>query len=448
MPRSLTAGRAALGTAASTMLALALTAALPGQAQAEYRAMSVPITSDAGGVTGQVGHRCSGSTDHSGIDISADTGDPVHAAYSGTVQRLTHSSYGNYVVITHTAGYTTLYAHLSGYASAVPSGTKVSKGQVIGYAGSTGNSTGPHLHFEVRLNGVSQSGVNSSFPCGSLTRAGDPINWAFPGLPSGSSPILGASAPFDWNGDSHGDVIARKPDGTLWLYPGDGDSGFLSPRPQIGTGFDVMETVVSPGDFDGDKNDDLIGLLPDGDLKLFRGDGHGGFRGSYDVVGTGFGSMTALLAPGNMDGKLGPDLLARKSDGSLWLYPGNGQGGFTGDYRQVASGFGSMTGFIAPGDFSGDGKPDLIARKPDGTLWLYPGSGAGGFSGTYTQIGTGFGGATALLGPGNFDGSKGVDIAARMDDGALKLFPGTGTGHFVGPYPTIGTGFQIFDLML
>ena len=90
---------------------------------------------------------------HWGIDISASHGVNVIAADTGTVIiSAFDSSYGHYVVINHGNGFTTLYAHLS--SRRVGAGTVVSKGDVIGLIGSTGVSTGPHLHFEVAINGA------------------------------------------------------------------------------------------------------------------------------------------------------------------------------------------------------------------------------------------------------------------------------------------------------
>jgi len=90
---------------------------------------------------------------HSGIDISAKSGSTILAADSGTVVSAVYSSsYGNYVVISHGNNTTSLYAHMS--SMAVTSGQKVSKGQTIGYVGSTGWSTGAHCHFEVKINGT------------------------------------------------------------------------------------------------------------------------------------------------------------------------------------------------------------------------------------------------------------------------------------------------------
>ena len=89
---------------------------------------------------------------HTGIDIAASSGTPVKAANAGTVIKAgAAGSYGNMVMIDHGGGIVTLYAHNSRIA--VSTGTQVQKGQVISYVGSTGRATGPHLHFEVRVNG-------------------------------------------------------------------------------------------------------------------------------------------------------------------------------------------------------------------------------------------------------------------------------------------------------
>lgn len=89
---------------------------------------------------------------HSGVDLSADTGTEIYAAYSGTVVTSTYSSSaGNYIMIDHGSGLMTVYMHCSKLL--VSEGDSVTKGQTIGLVGSTGNSTGPHLHFSVRLNG-------------------------------------------------------------------------------------------------------------------------------------------------------------------------------------------------------------------------------------------------------------------------------------------------------
>lgn len=108
-----------------------------------------PITSYYGWRT----HPIFGTTKyHSGMDIAVDSGTPIHAADSGTVVYSGWlGGYGNCIMIDHGGGLVTLYAHNS--ALNVGEGQYVSKGTVVAYAGSTGYSTGPHCHFEVRLHG-------------------------------------------------------------------------------------------------------------------------------------------------------------------------------------------------------------------------------------------------------------------------------------------------------
>lgn len=101
---------------------------------------------------------------HGGCDIPAPYGTPIKAAKSGVVIISTYgSSYGNYVTIAHSDGSRTMYAHQS--QRAVSAGQTVSQGEVIGYVGSTGSSTGNHLHFELWLNSSSSSRVNPVAYC-------------------------------------------------------------------------------------------------------------------------------------------------------------------------------------------------------------------------------------------------------------------------------------------
>jgi murein DD-endopeptidase MepM/ murein hydrolase activator NlpD len=94
-----------------------------------------------------------GRRQHTGIDLAAPTGTPVYATADGVVSRADwYSSYGLYISIEHGASMQTRYGHLSRLA--VAAGDSVKKGDLIGYVGSTGRSTGPHLHYEVRIDGL------------------------------------------------------------------------------------------------------------------------------------------------------------------------------------------------------------------------------------------------------------------------------------------------------
>lgn len=95
---------------------------------------------------------------HKGIDLAAPAGTPIYATADGVVSRANaFSTYGNFVSIEHGGRIQTRYAHMSRIA--VAEGAKVKKGDIIGYVGSTGRSTGPHLHYEVRVDGKSVNPV-------------------------------------------------------------------------------------------------------------------------------------------------------------------------------------------------------------------------------------------------------------------------------------------------
>ncbi|MBT4441703.1 MAG: peptidoglycan DD-metalloendopeptidase family protein [Oceanospirillaceae bacterium] len=105
------------------------------------------------------------SRPHRGVDYAAARGTPIKASGDGKViWRATKGGYGRTIIIQHAGIYTTLYAHMSKYNSKVKKGTRVKQGQVIGYIGTSGLSTGPHLHYEFRANGVHKNPLKVKFP--------------------------------------------------------------------------------------------------------------------------------------------------------------------------------------------------------------------------------------------------------------------------------------------
>ncbi len=92
---------------------------------------------------------------HKGVDFASPTGTPIYASGDGTIERAGRfSSFGNYVRIRHSSKVSTAYAHMSRFGKGIRPGMKVKQGQIIGYVGTTGRSTGPHLHYEVLVNNV------------------------------------------------------------------------------------------------------------------------------------------------------------------------------------------------------------------------------------------------------------------------------------------------------
>ena len=95
---------------------------------------------------------------HKGTDYAAPTGTPIRATSDGRVKRASRNgSFGNLVILQHAGGFQTKYAHLSRYANGISRGDRVRQGQIIGYVGSTGGATGPHLHYEFLVNDVHQN---------------------------------------------------------------------------------------------------------------------------------------------------------------------------------------------------------------------------------------------------------------------------------------------------
>ncbi len=142
--------------AASAALAAKIQAAQGGTASSPGETAATPSAAGfiwpvSGPITSPFGMRW--GTLHPGIDIGVPTGTPIHAAAAGTVIYCSSmEGYGNLVVIDHHNGLATAYAHQSRIAASC--GENVAQGQVIGYSGCTGFCTGPHVHFEVRVNGT------------------------------------------------------------------------------------------------------------------------------------------------------------------------------------------------------------------------------------------------------------------------------------------------------
>ncbi len=108
---------------------------------------------------------------HRGTDFAAPTGTPIMASGSGTVTRARWcGGGGNCVKIRHNSTYETIYAHMSKFAKGIKEGRKVKQGQIIGYVGSTGMSTGPHLHYEVVVNGKKVNSQKLKLPSGKILK--------------------------------------------------------------------------------------------------------------------------------------------------------------------------------------------------------------------------------------------------------------------------------------
>jgi murein DD-endopeptidase MepM/ murein hydrolase activator NlpD len=108
---------------------------------------------------------------HRGTDFAAPMGTPIMASGSGTIKKAGWcGGGGNCVVIRHNSTYETIYAHMSKFAKGIKKGIRVAQGQTIGYVGSTGKSTGPHLHYEVVVNGKKVNSQTLKLPSGKILK--------------------------------------------------------------------------------------------------------------------------------------------------------------------------------------------------------------------------------------------------------------------------------------
>ncbi len=111
---------------------------------------------------------------HRGVDFAAPRGTPIYAAGRGTIEAIgRNGGYGKYIRVRHNGTYKTAYAHMKSYARGLTRGARVKQGQVIGYVGSTGNSTGPHLHYEIFMDGKRVNPRKIKLPSGKKLTGAD-----------------------------------------------------------------------------------------------------------------------------------------------------------------------------------------------------------------------------------------------------------------------------------
>ncbi|HET7476246.1 MAG TPA: FG-GAP-like repeat-containing protein [Dermatophilaceae bacterium] len=248
----------------------------------------------------------------------------------------------------------------------------------------------------------------------------------------------------DQNGDGFNDVVARDTSGQLWLYPNsqNPDAPFGARR-QIGSGWNIYNAVVATGDFNGDQIGDLVTRDTAGVLWFYSGTRAGGVLPRRQI-GSGWNGYT-VMAAGDFDQDTRADLLARDGAGALWLYPGSGTGGALGSAfqtrRQVGSGWQIFTSIVGVGDATYDNVPDLVARDSAGTLYLYPGNGSGGF-GARVKAGSGWNIFNGLAGPEMWAVNM-TSLLARRTDGVMLEYDFIGDGSLSGDFVfQVGSGWN------
>ncbi|MFI8403402.1 FG-GAP repeat domain-containing protein [Streptomyces sp. NPDC085463] len=292
----------------------------------------------------------------------------------------------------------------------------------------------------------------------------------------------------DDTGDGNGELIARDQQGTFWYYTGRGDGTFTARQQlgktgawsgitQFGGAGNIPVTLEKDGVMARDKAGTLFwyGSTNTGrlDARAQYGD-TGGWAGadftylstldpdgSSDlaqllqnklyvegrVIGSGWGVYNALVGPGDLTGDGKGDLLAREKSGVLYLYPGNGAGtGFAARVR-VGSGWGAYDRIVGAGDYTGDGRSDLVSRTPGGVLYLYAGTGSAKtpFK-TRQQIGTGWHTYSKVIAPGDLNADGKGDLLGVASNGDLYAYLNASPGKFT-PRARIGNGYGIYNAM-
>ncbi|KAA0942975.1 trypsin-like serine protease [Streptomyces apricus] len=283
------------------------------------------------------------------------------------------------------------------------------------------------------------------------------VSWGVAGCTAkGAYPVFTKVSSYTWAAqpriddtdlsyDGRADLLARTPSGGLFQQSSKGTS--LAQRAYQGNGWQNA-TWALQADLDRDYYQDLI-IRDKTDGKLYRSYlDHSAGDWAWMQISSVWGGYTSYAIPGDMTGDARPDLLAVDADGSVYLYPGKGNGQFYGKVK-VVSGAWKNVKIFGHGDLSGDGKPDLLVRSTDGTLWLYRGTGkekTPWSARIKARTGWNF---TSYVSSGDVTGDGIADVMTRDAAGTLWLYQGTNkaTTDLFAPRTSLGTGFNQYNLL-
>lgn len=237
----------------------------------------------------------------------------------------------------------------------------------------------------------------------------------------------------DWNTGAVVIALSGATDGKAWFYRPAG-TGY-APREQFTDLYPTPVRELSAGH-------GVFGVDADGRLEIATT-----LNGSYmsQAFGRGWDSMRFLVSGFDFTGDGVPDLYAVSQTGALYLYPVlETSNGLSIPSRQyVGSGWNAMQTVFSAGDFNGDHKADLMAVDRAGALWLYPGNGHGGFL-SRVQVGSGWGGFGAVFNLGDSNPGGLNNIGAVDMSGKLWRYGVTGTGRFTSGRTLVGTGWNMY----
>ncbi|NEC84770.1 FG-GAP-like repeat-containing protein [Streptomyces sp. SID12501] len=266
---------------------------------------------------------------------------------------------------------------------------------------------------------------------------------------SGTTKVTaGSAAPRDYAGsDGVGDVLTLSTNGTLTVQRGTG-TGTLGAK-VTGAGWPTTAKFVPYGDLSGDRCNDVLVRAADGTLRAYRpACGKAATPSTpYTSLGTGWNQYDVLTSPGDVDGDRRPDLVARQtSTGDVFLFKGTSTGKLSARTK-VGSRWTGYKKIVGAGDLNGDGRGDLVAQDKSNVLWRLDGTGTGAFKARVKIAGNWGASYNAVVGVGDFTGDGRADLLSRDTAGNLWRTNGNGKGAF-GASTRIATGWQGYKVVM
>ncbi|MFF4168691.1 VCBS repeat-containing protein [Streptomyces sp. NPDC001744] len=282
-----------------------------------------------------------------------------------------------------------------------------------------------------------------------------PYTWELNAFPAnGIGPALRETGAFevvrrtglhDHTSNTVPDLISRDTAGRVWRddLRAEGTGFVSSGRHAVGVGWQIYDRLEAVGDVAGGRAPDLVARDTSGTLWLYQGDGYGKFAARVKVGG-GWNTYARITGGSDLDGDGRSDLLASDTAGGLWFYKGTGSAAapFAGRVR-IGTGWGIYNDLTAVGNLAGGAAGDFLARDGAGVLWLYLGRGDGTYA-PRVRVGGGWGSFTDLVGIGDADRDGRTDLYVHGPSGS-RFYAGTGSatvpfGAGVATDPLSGAG--------
>ena len=243
--------------------------------------------------------------------------------------------------------------------------------------------------------------------------------------------------------DKRADVMAVDKDGILWWIPTNTGAVTASTPVSTGRGWDSMTWISQLADINGDGLTEMVARRSDGTLWLYRSLSSGGFRAG-EQVGRGWGSMRLMTLMSDMNGDGSPELLAVTADQKLMRYSFNPKGGFLTGARVVGVNWGAITMITTVDQFLGDATPDLLAVTSTGDLYAYA-MNRDGYTTQTQKVGHGWGGMAQMWSPGDLDADGRRDLMGQSKSGPLYGYLNAGSQKWTGTgvYLSSGSSYRL-----